>query len=139
MACVTGSPSRAPDDAVEAGLKAAKTRHEAHYTVAYIAHAPLEPRAAVAEWKDGAEYTVRLAPRRPLFAGAPRLVRIGGERVTPETMKEFVQRSGLSIGDSITEEIAKRASEVARNLDEHLSVSFRRDGSGGLIIMLLNP
>ena len=89
--------------------------------------------------KDGAEYTVRLAPRRPLFEGTPRLVRIGGERVTPETMKEFVQRSGLSIGDSITEDMAKRASEVARNLDEHLSVSFRRDGSGGLIIMLLNP
>ena len=89
--------------------------------------------------KDGAEYTVRLAPRRPLFEGAPRLVRIGGERVTPETMKEFVQRSGLSIGAAITEDMAKRASEVARNLDEHLSVSFRRDGSGGLIIMLLNP
>jgi TonB family protein len=89
--------------------------------------------------KDGAEYTVRLAPRRPLFEGTPRLVRIGGERVTPETMKEFVQRAGLSIGDSITEDMAKRASEVARNLDEHLRVSFQRDGSGGLIIMLLNP
>ena len=35
--------------------------------------------------KAGAEYTVRLAPRRPLFEGTPRLVRIGGERVTPET------------------------------------------------------
>ena len=89
--------------------------------------------------KGEAEYTVRLAQRRPIFEGPLRLVRIGGERVTPETMKEFVQRSGLSIGDSITEDMAKRASEVARNLDEHLRVSFQRDGSGGLIIMLLNP
>ena len=54
-------------------------------------------------------------------------------------MKEFVRRAGLRIGDAITEDMAKRASEVARSLDEHLSVSFRRDGSGGLIIMLLNP
>ncbi len=89
--------------------------------------------------KGEAEYTVRLDQRRPVFEGPLRLVRIGGERVTPETMKEFVQRSGLSIGDSITEDMAKRASEVARNLDEHLRVSFQRDGSGGLIIMLLNP
>jgi TonB family protein len=90
-------------------------------------------------FKDGAEYTVRLAPRRPLFEGTPRLVRIGGERVTPETMKEFVARAGISIGDTITEDTAKRVSEVAKNLDEHLRVSFQRDGSGGLIIMLLNP
>jgi TonB family protein len=89
--------------------------------------------------KEGAEYTVRVAQRRPIFEGTPRLVRIGGERVTRETMQEFVQRSGLRIGDSITEDMAKRASEVARNLDEHLRVSFQRDGSGGLIIMLLNP
>ena len=99
----------------------------------------LDKMLAEAAGKDGAVYTVRLAPRRSLFEGTPRLVRIGGERVTRETMKEFVQRSGLSIGDAITEDMAKRASEVARNLDEHLRVSFERDGSGGLIIMLLNP
>ena len=63
--------------------------------------------------KDGAEYTVRLAPRRSLFEGTPRLVRIGGERVTPETMKEFVRRAGISIGDQISEDMAKRIQEVA--------------------------
>src|SRR5205814_7081818 len=35
------------------GLAAASTKLEATYTVAYIAHAPLEPRAAVAEWSEG--------------------------------------------------------------------------------------
>ena len=34
------------------------------YTVAYIAHAPLEPRAAVAEWKDG-KLTVWTGTQRP--------------------------------------------------------------------------
>ncbi len=90
-------------------------------------------------WKDGAEYTVRLKPRRSLFEGTPRLVRIGGERVTPETMKELVRRAGISIGDQISEGTAKRIQEIATTLDEHLRVSFREDGSGGLIIMVLNP
>src|SRR5206468_2824732 len=35
------------------GLKAADQKLEATYTIAYIAHVPLEPRAAVAEWSDG--------------------------------------------------------------------------------------
>jgi isoquinoline 1-oxidoreductase len=38
---------------IEQGLAEASVRLEQTYTVAYIAHAPLEPRAAVAEWKDG--------------------------------------------------------------------------------------
>jgi isoquinoline 1-oxidoreductase len=35
------------------------------YTIAYIAHAPLEPRAAVAEWNDG-KLTVWTGTQRPL-------------------------------------------------------------------------
>src|SRR5262249_43573065 len=37
---------------------------EQTYTVAYIAHAPLEPRAAVADWKDG-KLTVWTGSQRP--------------------------------------------------------------------------
>src|SRR3979490_1619946 len=39
--------------AVEEGLASAAQRLDMTYTVAYIAHAPLEPRAAVAQWADG--------------------------------------------------------------------------------------
>src|SRR2546422_8841144 len=38
---------------VEEGLAGAAHRLDAAYTVAFIAHAPLEPRAAVAQWTDG--------------------------------------------------------------------------------------
>ena len=38
---------------VDSALAQAAHRLEATYTVSYIAHTPLEPRAAVAEWKDG--------------------------------------------------------------------------------------
>jgi CO/xanthine dehydrogenase Mo-binding subunit len=49
---------------VEAGLAMASQRVQHTYTVAYIAHAPLEPRAAVAEWKDG-KLTVWTGTQRP--------------------------------------------------------------------------
>ena len=49
---------------VEKGLADASLRLKQTYTVAYIAHAPLEPRAAVAEWKDG-KLTVWTGTQRP--------------------------------------------------------------------------
>jgi nicotinate dehydrogenase subunit B len=38
---------------VDAALAAGPVRLTAHYTAAYIAHAPLEARSAVAAWRDG--------------------------------------------------------------------------------------
>jgi len=38
---------------IEDGLKVADEKLKQSYNIAYIAHTPLEPRAAVAEWKDG--------------------------------------------------------------------------------------
>ena len=38
---------------MESGLAAADHKLSATYKISYIAHAPLEPRAAVAEWTDG--------------------------------------------------------------------------------------
>jgi isoquinoline 1-oxidoreductase len=38
---------------VDAALVAGPVRLDAHYTAAYIAHVPLEPRSAVATWRDG--------------------------------------------------------------------------------------
>src|SRR5262249_38628532 len=49
---------------VEKGLAAADHKVEATYTIAYIAHVPLEPRAAVAEWKEG-KLTVWTGTQRP--------------------------------------------------------------------------
>jgi isoquinoline 1-oxidoreductase len=37
----------------DAALAAGAVRRAAHYTAAYIAHVPLEPRSAVAVWRDG--------------------------------------------------------------------------------------
>ena len=53
---VTGSVAQA--------LAGADLKLEEQYTVAYIAHVPLEPRAAVAEWNDG-KLTVWTGTQRP--------------------------------------------------------------------------
>ena len=52
------------DGSVKAGLDAADVRLEQTYTIAYIAHAPLEPRTAVARWDDG-KLTVWTGTQRP--------------------------------------------------------------------------
>ena len=46
------------------GLAQAEVRLQEAYPVAYIAHAPLEPRAAVAQWEDG-KLTVWTGTQRP--------------------------------------------------------------------------
>ena len=47
-----------------AGLRAAAHRQSATYTIAYIQHAPMETRAALAEWRDGG-VTVWTGTQRP--------------------------------------------------------------------------
>ena len=49
---------------VEQAMAAADVKVEDKYTVQYIAHAPLEPRAAVAEWNEG-KVTVWTGTQRP--------------------------------------------------------------------------
>src|SRR5262249_49187317 len=49
---------------VETGMASAAKTLSQSYTVAYIQHAPLEPRAAVAEWQDG-KLTVWTGTQRP--------------------------------------------------------------------------
>jgi bla regulator protein blaR1 len=93
-------------------------------------------RADLAEGRESV-YTIRTA--RPLFEGSPRLVQIRSDRVIAATMNELVRRAGISVGDQISEETAKRIRDLAASLDEHLRVSFRGDGKGGVIIMVLNP
>ena len=75
-------PTRRGTGSIEDGLAAADVKLDATYTIAYIAHAPLEPRAAVAEWTDG-KLTVWTGTQRPfgvrgeLAAGVRRCPRTG--------------------------------------------------------------
>src|SRR5207244_5901485 len=59
-----GGRSSPSQGSIEQGLAAADHKLQANYTIAYIAHAPMEPRAAVAQWKDG-KLTVWTGTQRP--------------------------------------------------------------------------
>ncbi len=72
-------------------------------------------------------------------AGPAKLVQIRSERVTDDTLKELVARSGVSIGDPITEQSARRIRQIAADIDEHLRVGFHTDGKGGVVLAVINP
>ena len=70
---------------VDQGLASADVKLSQTYTVQYIAHAPLEPRAAVAEW-NGDKLTVWTGSQRPFAVReelATRVSHAGRERARP--------------------------------------------------------
>ena len=73
------------------------------------------------------------------FEGPSRLVQIRTERVPPGMAAEIVAHAGVSIGDPMTEEVAKRIKEAAHSVDEHLRVSFGGDGKGGTVLAIIAP
>ncbi len=94
-------------------LAAASQRHEQSYTVAYIAHAPLEPRAAVADWKDG-KLTVWTGSQRPFgvqeeLAAALHLPKDHVRVIVPDTGSAY---GGKHAGDAALE--AARLAQAAR-------------------------
>ena len=115
--------SRYVAGAVEAGLAAAATKHDASYTVAYIAHVPLEPRAAVAEWQDGA-LTVWTGTQRP-FGVRTELAE--AFRVPEEKVRVIVPDTGSGYGGKHTGEAAIEAARLARAAGRPVKVVWTRE------------
>jgi len=95
---------------VEEGLTAAAHKLDASYTVAYIAHAPLEPRAAVAQWTDG-KLTVWMGTQRP-FAVRDDLADIF--RVPEKNVRVIVPDTGSAYGGKHTSDAGLEAARLAR-------------------------
>jgi isoquinoline 1-oxidoreductase len=108
---------------VEEGLATADHKVQATYTIAYIAHAPLEPRAAVAEWKDGA-LTVWTGTQRPFgvrgdLAGAFGLPAARVRVIVPDT--------GSGYGGKHTSEAALEAARLAKAAGKPVKVVWTRE------------
>ena len=58
------------------------------------------------------------------------------ERVSAETAKEVMNQAGVSVGDQITEETAKRIAQVAATMDEHVRVEYEKV-RGGIVMTIL--
>ena len=107
----TGAAEARPaDGSMKAGLDAADVRLEQTYTIAYIAHAPLEPRAAVARWDDG-KLTVWTGTQRP-FGVRGELT--AAFRLADEAVRVIVPDTGSGYGGKHTGEAAVEAARLAR-------------------------
>lgn len=92
------------------GLAAAEKQLERAYTINYIAHVPLEPRAALAEWKDK-KLTVWTGTQRP-FGVRSELAE--AFRIPEEQVRVIVPDTGSGYGGKHTGEAAIEAARLAR-------------------------
>ena len=95
---------------LDAALSSATRTFQGTYTIAYIAHCPLEPRAALAEWK-GDDLTVWTGSQRPFG--------VQGEladafHVPRERVRVIVPDTGSAYGGKHTGEAAIEAARLAR-------------------------
>src|SRR5438132_1015723 len=108
---------------VEEGLASAAHRVDATYTVAYIAHAPLEPRAAVAQWADG-KLTVWTGTQRP-FANRDELADIF--HLSESDVRVIVPDTGSAYGGKHTSDAAIEAARLARAAGRPVKVVWTRE------------
>jgi isoquinoline 1-oxidoreductase len=117
-----GGRSGFEQGSVETALAAAEHVRRAVYTVAYIAHVPLEPRAAVAEWTGG-KLTVWTGTQRP-FGVRDELSRAFG--LPPEKVRVIVPDTGSGYGGKHTGEAAVEAARLARAAGKPVRVAWTR-------------
>jgi len=108
---------------VEDGLASAAHRLNATYTVAYIAHAPLEPRAAVAQWTDG-KLTVWTGTQRP-FANRDELA--ATLHIPESQVRVIVRDTGAAYGGKHTSDAAIEAARLARAAGRPVKVVWTRE------------
>ncbi len=109
---------------VDEGLKQADVKVERTYTIAYIAHAPLEPRAAVAEWGADGRLTVWTGSQRP-FGVRQELARAFG--LGEDRVRVIVPDTGSGYGGKHTGECAIEAARLAREAGKPVKVVWSRE------------
>jgi CO/xanthine dehydrogenase Mo-binding subunit len=105
------------------GLARASHQLAETYTVAYIAHAPLEPRAAVAEWADG-RLTVWTGTQRP-FAVRDELVE--AFHLAQDRVRVIVPDTGAAYGGKHTGDAALEAARLARAAGRPVKLVWTRE------------
>lgn len=108
---------------VEQGLATADKTLSQTYTVAYIAHTPLEPRAAVAEWSDG-KLTVWTGTQRP-FGVRDELVQ--AFRLSPDAVRVIVPDTGSAYGGKHAGDAAIEAARLAKAAGKPVKVVWTRE------------
>src|SRR5258706_9980304 len=118
-----GAGGARPQGSIADGLAAADKKLEQTYTVAYIAHAPLEPRAAVAEW-NGDKLTVWTGSQRP-FGVRNELAE--AFHISEDKVRVIVPDTGSGYGGKHTGECAVEAARLARAAGKPVKLVWTRE------------
>ena len=111
-----------PSNPFANGPSVAKTLRRT-YNVPYIQHAPLEPRAAVAEWKDG---------RLTVWTGSQNPFGVRGElarafHLPEDQVRVVIPDFGAAFGGKHTGECAVEAARLARGAGKPVSLRWTRE------------
>lgn len=105
------------------GAEPSALRLQADYTIAYVQHAPMEPRAAVAEW-DGDRLTV--------WTGSQQPARVQSElsrafRIPEEKVRVIIPDTGGGFGGKHTGEAAVEAARLSKAAGAPVSLRWTRE------------
>ncbi len=104
-------------------MKAAAFTVKATYTIAYIAHVPLEPRVAVAEFEDG-KLTVWTGTQRPFGVRGEVAAAVG---LPVDSVRIIVNDMGAGYGGKHTGEAAVEAAKLAKAAGKPVQVAWTRE------------
>jgi nicotinate dehydrogenase subunit B len=108
---------------VDLAMSSADHRLQQTYTVSYIAHVPLEPRAALANW-DGDQLTVWTGTQRP-FGVRGQLAE--AFHIPEEKVRVLMPDTGSGYGGKHTGETAIEAGRLARAAKRPVKVVWTRE------------
>jgi isoquinoline 1-oxidoreductase len=108
---------------VEAGLAQAEFKLTNSYNINYIAHVPLEPRAAVAQWVDG-KLTVWTGTQRP-FGVQQELMETF--RLSKEKVRVIMPDTGSGYGGKHSGECAIEAARLAQEAKKPVKIVWTRE------------
>lgn len=117
-----GGGGARPQGSIENGLAAADKKLSQTYTVDYIAHAPLEPRAALAEW-TGDKLTVWTGTQRP-FGVRSELAE--AFKIDESRIRVIVPDTGSAYGGKHSGEQAVEAARLARAVGKPVKLVWSR-------------
>lgn len=106
-----------------AAVEAATKKLVADYTIAYVQHAPMEPRAAVAQWDDG---------RLTVWTGTQQPSRVQRDlcevfRLPPDRVRLIAGVAGGGFGGKHTGEAAVEAARLAKAAGQPVSLRWTRE------------
>ena len=108
---------------LERGMAEADHKLSQNYTVAYIAHIPLEPRAAVAEW-NGDKLTVWTGTQRPFGVRSELMEAFG---IPEERVRVIVLDTGSGYGGKHSGECAIEAARLAKAAGKPVKLVWTRE------------